>query len=280
MLADPQKDKATSSGDPTAPGNGDAWNTMHTNDGTGAQGAPVPSNGNGASDSSESAESDKASAAENGKENPMNGPDNKENEEIKDEATNEEAEEVAEVVPEEGTLDPKLEEEAKAAVDNVLDEVQEAQREVAEWKDKYVRLHAEWDTYRRRQKEQQEVQKALAAEKLVSSLIPVIDDLERSIAYAKEHGETGLLSGVEAVLAKFVDTLKKDGVEVIEPKGQAFNALEAQAVGTVEDSEQFDETVADVYQNGYKIGNKVLRPAMVTVTTGGPKRPEENKDEQ
>lgn len=151
-------------------------------------------------------------------------------------------------------------------------QAQAAMEEAAEWKDKYVRLHAEWDTYRRRQKEQAEEQKALAAEKLVSNLILVIDDLERSIDYAQKNGETGLLGGVEAVLSKFIDTLKKQGVEVIDPKGQAFEALEAQAVGTVDDPSQPDETVAEVYQKGYKIGRKVLRPAMVTITQGGPAR--------
>ena len=129
----------------------------------------------------------------------------------------------------------------------------------------------------RRTKEQQEIQKALAAEKLVTSLIPVIDDLERSIDYAEKNGEVGLLDGVRAVLTKFVNTLEKDGVEVIDPKGQPFEALEAQAVGTVDDPSQPDETVNDVYQRGYKIGAKVLRPAMVTVTTGGPKRPKEDE---
>lgn len=155
---------------------------------------------------------------------------------------------------------------------NADEQVKAALAEAAEWKDKYVRLHAEWDTYRRRQKEQAQEQKALAAEKLVSNLILVIDDLERSIDYAQKNGEIGLLGGVEAVLAKFVDTLKKDGVEVIDPKGQAFEALEAQAVATVDDPSQPEETVADVYQKGYKIGRKVLRPAMVTITQGGPKR--------
>lgn len=180
-------------------------------------------------------------------------------------------------------VDAVMEAEAAAIVDDALDEVEaeaqaaDALKEAAEWKDKYVRLHAEWDTYRRRTKEQQEVQKALAAEKLVNSLLPVLDDLERSIDYAEKNGETGLLDGVRAVLAKFVNTLEKDGVEVIDPQGEAFDALEAQAVGTVEDASQPDETVNEVYQKGYKIGTKVLRPAMVTVTTGGPKRekPEE-----
>jgi molecular chaperone GrpE len=103
-------------------------------------------------------------------------------------------------------------------------------------------------------------------------LLPIIDDLERTIDYAEKNGESGLLGGVQAVLNKFVDTLKKDGVEVIDPAGEAFDALESQAVGTVDDPTQPDETVAQVYQKGYRLSTKVLRPAMVTVTTGGPKR--------
>ena len=72
--------------------------------------------------------------------------------------------------------------------------------------------------------------------------------------------------------AKLLGVLQKDGVQIIDPKGQAFDALEAQAVATVDDASVPDETVAEVYQKGYRLGAKVLRPAMVTVTTGGPKR--------
>ena len=180
--------------------------------------------------------------------------------------------------------DAVLEAEAAAIVDEAMDEVQAeaaAAAEVAEWKDKDMRLHAEWDTYRRRTKEQREEEKARAAEKLVVSLLPVLDDLERTIDYAENNSgadaANGLLDGVKAVLSKFVDTLQKDGVEVLDPAGEAFDALEAQAVGTVDDPSQPDETVNEVYQKGYRMGAKVLRPAMVTVTTGGPKRekPEE-----
>ena len=78
---------------------------------------------------------------------------------------------------------------------------------------------------------------------------------------------------------KLVDALVKDGVVVIDPAGEPFDALEAQAVGTVPDEEAFDETVRDVYQKGYKMGKKVLRPAMVTITTGGPTRPKEDEAE-
>lgn len=160
--------------------------------------------------------------------------------------------------------------EAVAAAESEL--VAQAKAEAAEWQDKYMRLHAEWDTYRRRMNEQREQEKVRAAEKMVSNLIPVIDDFERTIEYAVNNGETGLLGGVKAVHSKLVNTLEKEGVGVIDPAGQAFDALEAQAVGTVDDASVPDETVAQVYQKGYRLGVKVLRPAMVTITTGGPKR--------
>lgn len=150
--------------------------------------------------------------------------------------------------------------------------VKAAKAEAADWQDKYMRLHAEWDTYRRRTNEQRAAEKVLAAEKLVSNLIPVLDDFDRTIDYANNNGEAGLLGGVKAVQSKLIDVLKRDGVEVIDPAGQAFDALEAQAVATVDDPSVPDETVAQVYQKGYRLGVKVLRPAMVTIAVGGPKR--------
>ena len=166
---------------------------------------------------------------------------------------------------------------AKAEADRKAAEEAAAKAEAADWQDKYVRLHAEWDTYRRRMTEQREAEKVRATEKLMESLIPVLDDFARTVDYAETNGETGLLGGVKAVQAKLSDTLAKGGLVVISPAGEAFDALECQAVGTVDDPSVPDETVAQVYQPGYKMGTKVIRPAMVTITTGGPKRekPEE-----
>ena len=170
--------------------------------------------------------------------------------------------------------------EADEAVAGIADESEElakAKQEVADWQNKYLRLHAEWDTYRRRTNEQRKDEKARANEKLVASLLPVLDDFERTIDYAQKNGTENLLGGVEAVYAKLINTLQTDGVEVIDPAGEPFDALQHQAVATVPDTEAYDETVAAVYQKGYRIGGKVIRPAMVTVTTGGPKRPVEDE---
>lgn len=180
--------------------------------------------------------------------------------------------------PAKAEAEPAASEEDAAA--KLQEELANAQADAKEWQDKFMRLHAEWDTYRRRTAEQREAEKARASEKLVTGLLPVIDDFERTIAYATDNGETGLLDGVRAVHTKLVDVLVKDGVEVIDPAGEAFDALQHQAVATVPDDEAFDETVHEVYQKGYKLGEKVLRPAMVTVTTGGPKRPKEEPSEE
>ncbi len=73
--------------------------------------------------------------------------------------------------------------------------------------------------------------------------------------------------------AKLLDVFAHEGVEPIDPKGEAFDPLEHQAVGRVEDASQYDETVNDVYQKGYRMADRILRSAMVTVTYGGEKRP-------
>ena len=204
-----------------------------------------------------------------------------------DEVAAEEAEtEEAEIVEDAQAAEEDIVSEAEAVVEEAAaaatGELEKLRKEASDWQDRYLRLHAVWDTYPRRTTEQRAEEKARAAEKLVESMLPVLDDFERSIAYATENGEAGLLEGVKAVQAKLMDVLVKGGVKVIDPAGEAFDALEAQAVGTVPDEEAFDETVHDVYQKGYKMGKKVIRPAMVTITTGGPKRPkpEESGDEE
>ena len=89
-----------------------------------------------------------------------------------------------------------LEGEPAEAAPTDSEQVAAAKAEAQEWQDKFLRLHAEWDTYRRRTTEQREVEKARATEKLVSSLLPVLDDFERTIDYATKNGEQGLLDGV------------------------------------------------------------------------------------
>lgn len=162
----------------------------------------------------------------------------------------------------------------------VEDQIEGAKKEAADAKDRLVRLQADWDNYRRRTAAERVAERERAAEKLVCDLLPVIDDLERALdhAGATESADTQMqqfVEGVSAVHAKMLAVLAKEGVEPIDPTGQPFEPLSHQAVGRVEDKDAYDETVAQVYQKGYKMGDKVIRTAMVTVTYGGPKRPAE-----
>ena len=202
-------------------------------------------------------------------------------EEVKDAAATDaepEAEVVdAEIVEEADSPEPSGDEASEEASAEAA--VAKAKEEAAEWQGKYLRLHAEWDTYRRRMKEQREEESRRATEKLVEDIIPVLDDFERSINYANENGEEGLLGGVTAVYTKLNEVLVKEGVEIIDPVGQPYEALEAQAVATVDNPNVPDETVEQVYQKGYRMGNKVIRPAMVTVAVGGPKRETDEEED-
>lgn len=163
---------------------------------------------------------------------------------------------------------------------SVSEDIDAAKAEAAASADRLSRLQADWENYRRRTERDRVTERERACEGLVKDLLPAIDDLERAIAHAQASAEGNevaqqLADGVSAVHEKVVSVLEKQGVEVIDPAGQPFDPMDHQAVGRVENPDEYDETVADVYQKGYRMGGKVVRPAMVTVTYGGAKRPAE-----
>lgn len=165
-------------------------------------------------------------------------------------------------------------------LDSVSDQIESAKQQAAEANDRFLRLQADWDNYRRRTAQERIDERQRATEKLVVDLLPVIDDLERAIEHADNLTDPAakqFVEGVSAVCNKLVSVLNKEGVEVVNPVGEAFDPLSHQAVSQVEDTEAYDETVAQVYQKGYRMGGKDIRTAMVVVTHGGPKRPAESE---
>ncbi len=180
------------------------------------------------------------------------------------------------------TIDPRSDKKSKKkakADDEVfsLADLEAARADAQAAKDRCLRLEAEWDNYRKRTARERESERARAAEALVTKLLPVVDDIERAIDHADKSQPEGefaqFVDGVRAMHAKLVDVLAREGVEAINPVGQPFDMNEHQAVAHVEDADAYDETVRDVYQKGYRMGDRVIRTAMVTVTTGGPSRP-------
>lgn len=148
-----------------------------------------------------------------------------------------------------------------------------------------ARLQADWDNYRRRTAKERIAEREHATEKLVCNLLPVIDDMERAIAHASQDIDTNeslkqFSDGVVAVREKMLDVLSREGVELIHAEGEPFDPLQHRAVGRVEDKDMYEDTVHDVYQNGYTMADKVIRESMVTVSFGGPKRPQEDQQAQ
>jgi len=154
----------------------------------------------------------------------------------------------------------------------VLEAELEALRvESAEHRDRALRAQAEFDNFRKRITREREEEKRRAGERLVAELLPVIDNLERAIEHTTAGGDLKyLLTGVEAVHTQLLGVLGKEGVTVIDPFGQPFDPVTQQAVSQREDAEVPEGTVVEVFQKGYELGGRVVRNAMVVVSTGGP----------
>jgi molecular chaperone GrpE len=101
---------------------------------------------------------------------------------------------------------------------------------------------------------------------LVKKLLPVIDNLERALASAREAEADGLSEGVAKVLELMMAILTKDGLEVINPEGEPFDPEHHEAMMVVETDDCPEDTVVDVIQKGYRFGGVMLRPAMVRVS--------------
>lgn len=135
--------------------------------------------------------------------------------------------------------------------------------ELAALNDKYLRICAEYDNYRRRsQKEKESLYGDVKAE-AVKSFLPVYDNLERALAQSTE--DEAYRKGVEMIMSQFSSTLTKLGVEPIESLGQKFDPALHNAVMHVDDEEKGENEIVEVFQQGFKIGDKVIRFAMVKV---------------
>ncbi len=135
--------------------------------------------------------------------------------------------------------------------------------ELAETKDKYLRLMAEYDNYRKRTAKQMIEMSATVKGDTIAQLLPIYDNFERA-ANAESSDET-YKSGVEMIFNQLTEAIKKLGVEIIDPTGQPFDPNIANAVSQIEDPELGENTVAQTFQKGYKIGDRVIRYAMVVV---------------
>jgi len=146
----------------------------------------------------------------------------------------------------------------------------EAERD--EYLDQLRRVAAEFDNYRKRVARDQESLVARAHERLMKALIPVLDDLERALVAAEEHEEAKLHEGVGLVARELRKALEREGLEEIETDG-SFDPHVHEALLS-QPSELDEGSVVEVLQKGYRLGDRVLRPARVVVSQGVPQETE------
>jgi len=133
--------------------------------------------------------------------------------------------------------------------------------------DRYVRQVADLDNFKKRSAREREEQTRYANETLVRDLLPVIDNLERAIAHAS-GGVNGapLVEGIDMVLKSFLDTLSKHGVQSVAAIGLPFDPAQHEALAQVESAEEPPNTVIEQHQKGYLMRDRLLRPALVSVS--------------
>jgi molecular chaperone GrpE len=130
------------------------------------------------------------------------------------------------------------------------------------------RVAAEFENYRKRVLRDQESLVARAHERLVKELLPVLDDLERALAAAEEHEEAKLEEGVRLVHRELAETLAREGLAEVETDGQ-FDPHVHEALLS-QPSDEDEGTVIEVVQKGYRLGDRVVRPARVVVAAPKP----------
>ena len=165
----------------------------------------------------------------------------------------------AEAPPEEGGDTPPEDETAEDVAS--LKEKYEA--ELAEKENRYLRLQADFENFRRRTRQEKEELAAVVTQNLLKDLLPFLDNFERALA--AEGDEGGLRAGVEMMYKQLVEALKKEGLETIETKDKPFDPNFHQAVMRVEDAEKEDGTIVAELQKGYMVKGRVIRPSMVQV---------------
>jgi molecular chaperone GrpE len=159
----------------------------------------------------------------------------------------------------------------------LVDELAEVRSQRDEYLDALQRLKAEFDNYRKRVAREEQQLVARASERLVKQLLPLLDDLERAVEAAGEQGEVKVADGVRLVHRALANLLAREGLVEVDTSGR-FDPHTQEALLT-QSSDEPEGAVIQVLQKGYKLGDHVLRPARVVVSSGqqGANQPEDGE---
>jgi len=160
----------------------------------------------------------------------------------------------------------EAEKSAEETSDNCDDKVKKLEAELEEWKNSYTRKLAEFQNFTKRKENEVAEMRKYASEGIIVKLLDNIDNLERAVDASKESQNfDSLIEGVNMILNNLKNLLTEEGVEEIEAAGKEYNPYEHKAMITENKEELDDNVVVQVFQKGYKMKGKVVRPAMVTV---------------
>ena len=168
----------------------------------------------------------------------------------------ENAEETAEVVEE------------KTAEELLQEKIEKLEEEVKASEDKYLRLYAEFENFKRRKNQEIETNNIYKSQKVITEILPSLDNLERALQVDSDNEEVkALRKGVEMVYEGILNALKSEGVEVVETENVQFDPNIHHAVMQGEESDKESGAILDTFQKGYKLKDRVIRPAMVKVNS-------------
>jgi molecular chaperone GrpE len=168
----------------------------------------------------------------------------------------------------------ELEEDPSAGTDEKPAEAADKspEEEIPDLKDRYLRLAADFENYKRRTLKERQDLYNYGNESLIKELLETVDNLERAQGHARESEEgidaETLLEGVELTYRALIRTLEKNGVQAVQAEGEAFDPQVHEAIRQAETDEHPPGTVVEVYQKGYLLKDRLLRPALVVVATG------------
>ncbi|HKE11711.1 MAG TPA: nucleotide exchange factor GrpE [Myxococcota bacterium] len=155
------------------------------------------------------------------------------------------------------------------AAESESNELEALRAELQEKQDRLLRLQADFENFRRRTLKEREEAYQYGHQNLVKDLLPTVDNLERAIGHARKSGHEdldGLLQGIDLVQRELMGVLAKHGVTEIGALGQAFDPSVHEALAQVEDPTVPANTVVQVFQKGYRLRDRMLRPAQVVVS--------------
>lgn len=167
-------------------------------------------------------------------------------------------------IPEDNEPETPVEEKSDAKENKEKDTAaSKAEEELKAQNDKYLRLVAEYDNFRKRSQKERESLYSDIKSSVLLSFLPVFDNLERALS--APTADEAYRKGVEMIMTQFCNTMKQLGIEEIPALGQQFDPKLHNAVMHVDDEEKGENEIVEVFQQGFAIGDKVIRPSMVKV---------------